>query len=333
MAGLPIDGGRTIGFQDLVGLVQAGRFHIDYKGRVWIDGRQVAGQHQADLVGEDFLARIIDHAAAITVTVETEREVGTGFLHLGGHLYQHGVVFGVRIIFGEGPVEIGIHLDHFHAHTAQGLGGKGTGGTIATGRDDAQRTLDLRLGGDVGDIGFGKVFDVGQGATGTLDTQTAQHDFLQAAHLIGAEGQGLVRAHLHAGPAVFVMTGGDHGHAGAIKGELGEIGGRRQGQTDIQHLHPALQQADRQGLFDGDGIGTEIVTDDDFRFDILFVHIGGKAQTQCLNTQKVDFLLQNPARIIFTKTCGLDESLGLIGRRIGLQVLTGCAHGKSVGRY
>ena len=129
------------------------------------------------------------------------------------------------------------------------------------------------------------------------------------------------------------MAGRDHGHAGAIKGELGEIGGRRQGKANIQHLHPALQQADRQGLFDGDGIGAEIVTDDDFRLDILFVHIGGKAQTQCLNAQKVDFLLQNPARIIFTKTCGLDESLCLIGCRIGLQVLTGCAHGRSVGRY
>ena len=118
VAGLPIDGGRTIGLQDLVGLVQAGRFHIDHKGRVRIDGRQVTRQHQADLVGEDFLARIIHHAAAVAVAVETEREVGTGFFYLGRHLHQHGVVFGVRIIFGEGPVEIGIHLDDFHTHTA-----------------------------------------------------------------------------------------------------------------------------------------------------------------------------------------------------------------------
>ena len=37
---------------------------------------EVAGQHDADLVGEDLLALVVDHAAAVAVAVEAEADVG-----------------------------------------------------------------------------------------------------------------------------------------------------------------------------------------------------------------------------------------------------------------
>ena len=36
---------------------------------------QVAGQQQADLVGEDLLALVVDHAAAVAIAIEADAEV------------------------------------------------------------------------------------------------------------------------------------------------------------------------------------------------------------------------------------------------------------------
>ena len=38
--------------------------------------REVAGEHHADLVGEDLLALVVDDAAAVAVAVEAEADVG-----------------------------------------------------------------------------------------------------------------------------------------------------------------------------------------------------------------------------------------------------------------
>ena len=43
VAGLPVDGVGPVGLQHRIGLVQAGRFHIDDEGGVRMKGRQVAG--------------------------------------------------------------------------------------------------------------------------------------------------------------------------------------------------------------------------------------------------------------------------------------------------
>ena len=40
--------------------------------------REIARQHDADLVGENLLALVVDDAAAVAVAVEAEREVGAG---------------------------------------------------------------------------------------------------------------------------------------------------------------------------------------------------------------------------------------------------------------
>ena len=46
---------------------------LDHEAGARVQRRQVPGQHQADLVREDFLAFIIDHAATVAVAVEAER--------------------------------------------------------------------------------------------------------------------------------------------------------------------------------------------------------------------------------------------------------------------
>ena len=59
-----------------IGEEEAGRFHIGDEQRALVAGGDVAGEHHADLVGEDRLALIVDHAAAVAVAVEGKTEIG-----------------------------------------------------------------------------------------------------------------------------------------------------------------------------------------------------------------------------------------------------------------
>ncbi|MNI36288.1 hypothetical protein D3C73_903330 [compost metagenome] len=294
-----------------------------------MEGRQIAGQHQADLVGEDLLARVVDHAAAVAVAVKAQGQIGARLLHLGGHLHQHGVIFRVRIVFGEGVVEVRVHLDHLGAHQAQHLGGEGSGRAVAAGGHDLERARQLHLGRHVLDVGLAEALDALQLAAGAGDALTVQDDLLQAAHLVGAEGQGRLGAHLHAGPAVLIVAGRDHGDTGAVQRELGVVGHGRQGQADVQHLHPAFQQAQDQRLLHRQGIAAEVVAHGDLRRLADLVDIGGQAQAQGLDAQEIDLLLQNPAGVVFAKAGRLDQGQGLILRRIGSDVLAGLLHGSS----
>ena len=56
MAGLPIDGFRTLLLQHGIRDKKPGRFHVDDEQRILVDRRHVARQHHADLVGENLLA-------------------------------------------------------------------------------------------------------------------------------------------------------------------------------------------------------------------------------------------------------------------------------------
>jgi len=174
--------------------------------------------------------------------------------------------------------------------------------------------------GDIGDVALGHALDAGQFAAVPAPELAAEDDLLQPAHLVRAEGQGPGGAHLDPGPAVLVVAGGDHGHAGCVQVELGEIGGRRQGQADVQHLAAGLQQAQHQGLFDRQAVGPEVVADDDLRLAQL-VDVGPQAQAQRLDAQQVDVRPEQPAGVVFAETGRLDQRLVLIvggvGREIG----------------
>ena len=68
----------------------------------------------------------------------------------------------------------------------------------------------------------------------------------------GPKVSGRLRAHLHAGPAILIVAGGDHRHGRAIQRELREIGDRRQRQADVVHLAAGAHQPDDQRLLDGE---------------------------------------------------------------------------------
>ena len=111
MAGLPEERLGAVLFEHGIGEEQAGRFHVGDEQRAFVAGGDVAGEHDADLVGEDRLALVVDHAAAVAVAVEGEPEIGAMREHGIARGVQHAEVFGVRVVGGEGVVELAIERD------------------------------------------------------------------------------------------------------------------------------------------------------------------------------------------------------------------------------
>ena len=95
----------------------------------------VAGEHHADLVGEDLLALVVDDAAAVAVAVEAEADRGAGLQHLVADGVQHLQVFGVRIVAREGVVELGVERHDLDADRLQHARREGAGGAVAAGGD------------------------------------------------------------------------------------------------------------------------------------------------------------------------------------------------------
>jgi hypothetical protein len=144
-------------------------------------------------------------------------------------------------------------------------------------------------------------------------------DLLQAAHLVGAEGHRPLGAHLHAGPAVVVVRGGDHGDTGAIEGELAEIGHRREGEADILHpqarrLHPGDQRE-----LDRGGVGAEIVAGDDVGAHAALMDQRAEPQPERLDAHQVDLLREQPAGVVLAKARGLDHRPLLEGEGVRLE--------------
>src|SRR5690606_16487901 len=164
-------------------------------------------------------------------------------------------------------------------------------------------------------------------AAGPAPALAAQHDLFQPADLVRPEGQRRIGPHLDPGPAVLVVAGGDHGHARRLERELGEIGGRRQGEAEVQHLAAAFQQAEDQGLFDAQRIGPEVVADHDPRRRPGLVDVGRQTQPQGLQAQQIDLLAQDPARVVLAKAGRLDQGVGLVGGGVGDQAVLGLQHG------
>ena len=140
-----------------------------------------------------------------------------------------------------------------------------------------------------------------------------KHDLLQAGHLIGAEGERPVGAHLDAGPAVVVMRRRHHGDAGHIEIELREICHRRHAQADIVDLAAGRQQARDQRVFDGSRIAAEIVPGDDLLFGAEFGDQRAEPHAERLNPHQVDFLAEQPTGVIFAKAGCLHHRLGFVG--------------------
>ena len=227
MAGLPVIGLGAVLDEHRVGHEQPGRFHVGDEQRVLVVGGNIARQHDADLVGENLLALVVDHAAAVAVAVEAERHVGLARQHRVAHGVQHLHVFGVGIVVRKGVVELAVERNDLAADRFQHLRRERAGGAVAAGAHHFQVALEFRPLGEVGDVARRKILDEVVGAAGLHLEAAVEHDVLEPRHLVGAEGERAVGAHLHAGPAVVVVRRRDHGDARHVEIELREIGHRR----------------------------------------------------------------------------------------------------------
>jgi hypothetical protein len=118
VTGLPVVGHGAMLLQHRIGRKQAGRFHVGDELGVRDLRGDVARQHHADLVGEDLVALVVDHTAAVAVAVEAERDVRLVLEHRIAHRVQHLHVFGVGIVVRERVIELAVER---HDLAADGL--------------------------------------------------------------------------------------------------------------------------------------------------------------------------------------------------------------------
>ena len=236
MPGLPVIGLRTKADQFRIGREQAGRFHIDHEGRVRVQFGKIARQHDADLVRENLVALVVDHTATIAVTVEAKANIRAVLLDRMGDGMEHFHVFRVRVVAREGVIQLDIKRNDLAAQRLENLRRERARRAIAAGRDDLQLALELGPGGEVLVIGLVEIADEGIAASAIQRKSAAEHDFLEAVHLVRPEGDRALGTHLHAGPAVVVVRGRHHRHRRHIERELREIRHWRQRESDINNL-------------------------------------------------------------------------------------------------
>jgi hypothetical protein len=117
------------------------------------------------------------------------------------------------------------------------------------------------------------------------------------------------------------MAGGDHGHAWRVEIELGEIGGRREAETDIQNLAAGADEAKRQGLLHRQGIGAKVVSDHDPALAHLLDQ-GSQTQAKSLDAHEIELGAELPTCVVFAKAGGFHQRRGLISQGVGRKVGT-----------
>ena len=138
-------------------------------------------------------------------------------------------------------------------------------------------------------------------------------------------------AHLHAGPTIVVVGGGDHRHARHVEGELGKISHGRDRKPDVVHLasrghEPRYQRGLHRGR-----IGAKIVAGHDLGLHAELMDKRAEAKPERLHAHEIDFSAQQPARVVFAKPRGFHQRLRFIGVGVGGQ--RGFGFGKHHGSY
>ena len=242
-------------------------------------------------------------------------------------------VFGVRIVVREIVVGIALRLGHVRTDAAQRFRRKQTGGAVAAGDRHLHRARKLVALGEFLEIFLAKVLDTAVAATGTRLELRAQHDGLEPFDFIGAKSQGPRRAHLHTGPAIFVVTGCDHRETGTVERELREIAHRRRTESDVDDFATRLHQTADQRLLDRHFVGTIIVAGRDLGFDAEFVEIGAETQAHELHTHQVQLFAEQPARVVFAETVLRDQRLHFVFESVGFQVAARFVEHGSMARF
>ena len=324
MAGLPEVNLNAIGAKRGIGREQPGRLDVDDEGCALVQRRQIARQHDPDLVGENLLALVVDDATAVTVAVEAEREVGLGLLHRRRHCVQHPHILGVRIVAREGEIEFAVKGNDLDAKRAQELWRERPGGPIAAGGDNFEGSAEFRPGGQIGDVAGREVGDELISTPRLRTIVAGDDDVAQTRHLLRPEGHRLGGAHLNPGPAIVVVGGGDHRDRGRIESELCEIGHRREREPDVAHIGAPRHQPRRQRQLDRCRIAAEVVADDHLTRDAQLLQEARETKPERLRAHQVDFFFEQPTRIVFAKTGRFHHRLRFkcvcIGGKFGLRL-------------
>ena len=273
--------------------------------------REIARQHHADLVGEDLVALVVDHAAAVAVAVEAEarrRPCARRTASRDG--VQHLHVFGVGIVAREGVVELRSRAAPPRSRSAsRTCGAKAPAVPLPQAATTFRRRFSLGRSVSAFDVALGHVGhedDSGRRPpVSQLPTSTIS---LSAVISSGPKVSGRCDAHLDAGPAVVVVAGRHHGDAFDLKLELGEVGHRRQREADVVHLAAAGQQAVDQRLLHGGRIGAVVVADDEALRDARArPNSVAMPRPDGVEPHEVDLLREQPARVVLAKAGRLDE--------------------------
>ena len=207
----------------------------------------------------------------------------------------------------EGVVEPVVAFDHLDADAAEKLRREGRCGAVAGGADHLQRAGHAKIAGQVVEISFTHAIDEFISATGCGGAFATEHDVAQFGHFVRAVGEGALEPHFHAGPAVGVVAGGDHGDGRHIEMELGEIGHGAERRADILDPDTGLHQAEDQGVFDRQRIVAVIVADSDHRLDAATLYLGAEAEPEGGDAGQVDGFGILPAGIVFAEAGGRDH--------------------------
>jgi hypothetical protein len=246
-------------------------------------------------------------------TIETKADIRLVRQHRVANGVQHFHVFGIRIVFREGVIEFGVERYHLAADRLHHLRCEGARGTVAAGDHDFQLALELRALGQIGNVAGREILVKLIRAADLVLEVGVEHDLFQAVHLVRAEGERPVGAHLDAGPAIVVMRRRHHRHAGNVEIELREIRHRRHAQADVVDLAARRQQPRDQRVFDRGRVAAEVVPGDDLLLGAEFRNQRAQPHAQRLNAHQVDFLAEQPAGVVFAKPGRLHHRLGFIG--------------------
>ena len=240
---------------------------------------------------------------------------------------QHFQVFGIGVVARECVIELDVERHDFAAQSFKNLRSKSARRAVAARSHDFHLALEGRPVGEVGDVAFGEIVDEAIAAAVCVTKTPLKHDVAQSAHLVRAKGDGALRAHLYAGPAVVVVRGGHHGHCWHVEIKLREIGHRRHRKANVMHLDASRHKAGDERIFNRGRIGAIIVARRQLRLYAHFMQQRTKAKAQSLHAHQIDFFFKQPACVIFAKARRLDHRSGFIGIGVGDEVRNGLGIG------